>query len=405
MKKIITAIGNETLNNILKKENDICVLTKDIQYREGIIEILEENKEVDIIILSNLLQGEITTKQLIQKINEINQKIKIIIIVDDNEDLENYSSNKGIFKIIKNNELEIKELLKIINDNNENNEELKEEIKKLKDIILENKNKEKNFFVEYIKSKKSTLSKKTKNVDKNLIYPQKTKIINITGPNGVGKSVVSVNLAKINSYQKNKILIIDFNFNNYSIGTILGVKKYPIKNSENILENIIKVNKKINFILGEFLLNSENKINEKKIKELKNNYNLIIIDLSPYNYAENLIYLYNISDFNLFLSDTNLLEISKSINLLNIFINKYKINKNKFNIVFNKYNSESINLKLLEKIFSEFKILGYLKFNKNYNHLINKNKKSFIGERKIRNEISYINKKINKRSEDYAIRK
>lgn len=155
MKKIITAIGNETLNNILKKENDICVLTKDIQYREGIIEILEENKEVDIIILSNLLQGEITTKQLIQKINEINQKIKIIIIVDDNEDLENYSSNKGIFKIIKNNELEIKELVKIINDNNENNEELKEEIKKLKDIILENKNKEKNFWVEYIKSKKT----------------------------------------------------------------------------------------------------------------------------------------------------------------------------------------------------------------------------------------------------------
>ena len=105
------------------------------------------------------------------------------------------------------------------------------------------------------------------------------------------------------------------------------------------------------------------------------------------------------------LNNTNLLEISKSINLLNIFINKYKISKNKFNIVFNKYNSESINFKLLEKIFSEFKIIGYLKFNKNYNRLINKNKKTFIGERKIRNEISYINKKINKRSEEYAIRK
>ena len=102
----------------------------------------------------------------------------------------------------------------------------------------------------------------------------------------------------------------------------------------------------------------------------------------------------NISDCNIFISDTNFLEISKSISLLNIFINDYKINKDRFIVLFNKYNSESIGLKLLNKIFMEFKILGYLKFNKNYNKLINKNKKNFSSERKIKREYLNINKKI-----------
>ena len=40
----------------------------------------------------------------------------------------------------------------------------------------------------------------------------------------MGKTIISINLAKINIYQKNKILIIDSDFLNNSISTILGVK-------------------------------------------------------------------------------------------------------------------------------------------------------------------------------------
>ena len=46
MKNIITAIGNERLNEELKKENNIKILNKDIQYREGVLEILEENENI-----------------------------------------------------------------------------------------------------------------------------------------------------------------------------------------------------------------------------------------------------------------------------------------------------------------------------------------------------------------------
>lgn len=397
MKKIITALSNEKIYNILKQENDIEIVVNDIQYKEGIIEVLEKYFDIDFIIINNLLQGEISLEDLIKKITKINNNIKIILIIEKkNEEM----NNGGIYKILYNNENLINQIIKII-DGNKYDDEIKNENNNLKNIISKKDKKIKNKLnsnkINFIKINKLILNKlkiKLFNINNKKINNNISKIITVTGPNGVGKSIISVNLAKINIYSKNKILIIDFNLNNYSISTILGAKKYPIKNSENILENIIKVNKKIYLILGEFILNLENKIAKEKIEKLKDNYDLIIIDLSPYNCAKNLIDLFNLSDFNLFLSDTNFLEITKSINILNMFINKYKINKNKFNILFNKYNLKSINYQLLEKIFSEFKVVGYLKFNKNYNKLINKNKKNFGGEKKIRNEYLDINKKI-----------
>ena len=76
MKKIITAIGNENINNELKKEKDIEIIINDIQYKEGIIEILEKYQEVDYIILDSSLQWDITTEELIKQINIINKNVQ-----------------------------------------------------------------------------------------------------------------------------------------------------------------------------------------------------------------------------------------------------------------------------------------------------------------------------------------
>ena len=46
MKNIITAINNPELNNEIKKEKNLKIINKDIIYKEGIIEILEEKKEI-----------------------------------------------------------------------------------------------------------------------------------------------------------------------------------------------------------------------------------------------------------------------------------------------------------------------------------------------------------------------
>ena len=72
MKKIVTAIGNKNLNLKLKQENDFEIMVDDIQYREGILEFLEKEKNIDFLFLSELLPGEIEIKELIEKIKMIN---------------------------------------------------------------------------------------------------------------------------------------------------------------------------------------------------------------------------------------------------------------------------------------------------------------------------------------------
>ena len=104
MKKILTAIGNPTLNEKLKNENFIEIKYKDIQYKEAILEILGENKNFDIIIINEILPGEINLIELLKKIKVINEKIKIIIILEkENNYLENELKKINIFDIYLNN--------------------------------------------------------------------------------------------------------------------------------------------------------------------------------------------------------------------------------------------------------------------------------------------------------------
>ena len=68
MKKIMTAINNPKLNEELKKEKKFEIVGKDIQYKEAILEILEKNSNIDLIILSEKIPGEIKLEKLIEKI-------------------------------------------------------------------------------------------------------------------------------------------------------------------------------------------------------------------------------------------------------------------------------------------------------------------------------------------------
>ena len=177
---------------------------------------------------------------------------------------------KGAYKIFYNNKIEIKDLINLINYNNKCNEDyLKEEINNLKKIILEKESK--NNLIKKIKNKKLFINKnriinKIKKyklinlVENKNSSPNKNKIISIIGPGGTGKSIITVNLSKINSLFNNKILIIDLDPFNNSIHTILGFSIYPNKNNKknnilNIIREeinfnnyIIKINKKIDLL-------------------------------------------------------------------------------------------------------------------------------------------------------------
>ena len=97
IKNILTAIGNPILNNELKKIKNINIIYNDIQYQEGIFEILEINKNIDFLILSQLIQGKLNVEELLEKIQENIPKIKIIIILEKyDEKLEKILIQKNI---------------------------------------------------------------------------------------------------------------------------------------------------------------------------------------------------------------------------------------------------------------------------------------------------------------------
>ena len=407
MKKVITAIGNEILNKKLKKESDFEVIIEDIQYKEGIIEYLEKDNNIDILIISELLPGNIELKELIEKIKNINSNIEIIVFLENkNTELENYLYAKGIYNIFYNNQIEIEEIIKIINNKNI---EINNELKEIKQMLLEKQKNKKN-------NKKVILNKLINVLNKKQKYDLKEeKIISVTGTSGVGKSIFTINLANSLSNSKNKILIIDI-LNN-SLHTILGIKKYSkkiqnkIKNNNllkeiKIEELIIKINSKIDLVSGiNLLFDSKYKISSEKVKnilsKLKEKYEIIIIDTSSecfFDYTKEII---KNSNLNIFILEANLLEIKKAKNLLNIYINNWEIPQENINILFNKYNENSIDISILKKIFSGFNILGKLSFNPQYNLIINKNninKLNII----LKNEYLKINKnliKINKKGE------
>lgn len=400
--KIATAIGDTYINEKLKKIDNVEIIGKDISYQEGVIEILEEKKDIDVLILSNNILGEYDFIELINKIIKVSNKVELIVFLKErNINIENYLYSKNIYKIYYLNKENYNLFLNYFNSNNLKIE-LEKEINNFKKMIEKNnKNYKKNKYkFENINLKKVNLKLKimSKNNKKKLKLKENfdSKIIVITGNYGSGKSIVSSILSKVISCKNKSVLLIDFNYFSSSIKTIFNIKKSYKKIDEINYKNlIIKLEKNLNlFYRIDIFFDQNGEIENYKLsnflKEIKNNFEYIILDLTS-NIKYKFIKTILISSTKIiFLLEPNLIEIKKTNNILEIFLKDFNIEIDKIKIVFNKTNKYQLAESILEELFSNFEIIGNIKYSEQYNNLINTNNFKNIDK----NEYEKIYKKI-----------
>lgn len=355
--KILTAMGNPELNMKMQEYEEFEIISKDIQYKEGILEILEDKKEVDILILTNNILGELDFKELINKIIKIKNNLKIIVFLDkEDEKIEQYLNSKNIYKIYFLNKINFDLFIKdFFKNSQKNNFKIAQEIQEFKGLIYENKK---------IKENKKLNLKNCK-----------TKIISITGNYNSGKTVFSYIFSNHISNKNYKVLIIDMNLENNDLDSILirKVKKH-LKNNLKIL-NFNFIIKKINnnLFCSINIKNELNKLNELEVYKIKEiftkvnlDYDIILIDTQ--SNIKNLFIekILKISDKIIFLSEENLFEVQKMEDILEIISHDIKIKNDKIKVILNKTNE----YKILDY---DTKIIGRIPYNSLYTKLINNN--------------------------------
>lgn len=341
MKKIITAMGNNKLTEEIKKTEMFNVVTRDIPYKEGILELLEENAKIDIIIISEILDGQIEFKELIRKIRQLNENIEIIVFIEERKsEIQNFLFSNGIYKIYQNNEIDLKEFIDIL----------------VGDIGKAD--------IKYINSEMSKIREiiKIQNNLENINLEERGKVITFSGAYNSGKSLLTCILGNEYSKKDIKTLIIDFDIYNVSINTLLGIKK--CNNDIAHIENqIIHISKNLDAIcVMDLLFNNDNKVDyinlEEMIKKFKIKYDAILIDTtSDYKYKY-LSRILNISDKIIFLVVPSTLELKKSFNIFEVLLKDFEIDKNKIKIILNKVNNFSVDNIIVKKMFGNIEILG-----------------------------------------------
>lgn len=392
MINILTAILNENINYKLKEYEKINIKYDDIQYEEGLIEILENDSNIDILILNSIFYKNIISKNLMKLIN----KETTIILIKLKEEVYEYKDN--VIQIENRNEDEIiNEIINIISNKfeveinkvssinylKEENEKIKNELEMLKKIIEQKK--EKKLF-EKIKDFKKSKEIKEGNINKKSI--KKGNIILFTGVPKTGKTVISSVVAE-NLSKYNKVLLIDVNFKEKDLITLFNKKKFNEKEDENIL---IKINDNLDLlsdldiVIKDFRTDISSKL-DILLNQLLYKYDYLIIDFNLEN--ENFIfeYILNKADKIFILIEGDLLNLKESKKAFEKITNV--INKKTIQIIINKNNSRFIEKEVIENILN-VKISMLIDYSNKFIKFINTNGKTCFRNRNIENLVNKI---------------
>lgn len=347
MKKIITALGNNRLNEELRKTNKYEIVAKDVSYTEGILEILEEFPKVDMIIISEILEGELSFKELINEIIRIRENVDIIVFVEEKTpELQNFLFRNGIYKIYSNNEIEIDKFIESLQDKSEEK-------------------------VEFLTQELTEIRKHINKEFQKANFEARGKIIALTGTYNSGKSTLACVLAKEYANLNKKTLIIDFDIYNSSISTLLKVQKYNNKGTAfNIKAQTIHIGENQDVICAmDLLFNNDNTVDymnlEEMLQDFRIEYDIIIIDTTSNYQYKYLSRILNDANYILYCTVPSVVELEKSVNLLEVLLEDFKINKNKLKIILNKVNTVSVDKEMISKKMEEIVVSGIINYDKN----------------------------------------
>ena len=226
MRKILTAMGNDTLNKELMKYSKYDLITEDLFYQEAVLDVIQEEK-CDVLLISSLLQGQLEFYDFISKVHKIDYLMRIIVVAEEIDDFFKRKMNDlGIVDIYLDSNVTFEEILDSI-DREEPLLKRMSHINKIESIKVSEKEKQK-YFSECDVPKTSIVVEEV---------TQKQEIIVITGINGSGKTTISANFSKtLAKKTSSKILLIDLDTFSGNLDEILDIPKVP-SNVELMMDN------------------------------------------------------------------------------------------------------------------------------------------------------------------------
>lgn len=371
MKRIITAMGNQTLNNELKKYAEYDILGEDLFYQDAVIDLLEiEN--ADILTLSGLLQGQWELNEFIDRIQKIAPTIRIIIIMDEiNSDIKCGLLERNVQDIFLDETVEVKDIINAIH----REEPIRKKLERDKMKVCEKNERP------YNAEEKVVVVKEC----------QKQEIIAISGVNGAGKSTIAFNLSKrLGARSEAKILVIDFDTLAGNIDELFDINKIP-QNVEinididkkcglNYAADLISKNRFDSNVFDEIVIR-ENDIDiltgntslyycqdvlceavyEKILEAAKEKYDFIILDTSSNIFLDSTRWCLQKATKILFVMENNYLNMKKATQFLDIVVNTWGVLKTKIELIINKEIYTGIGRELIESILEDYKIIGKIK--------------------------------------------
>ena len=295
----------------------------------------------------NYYLGEMNFKELICAILAINDKIEIVVFVEEKTaELQSFLYSNGIYKIFQNNEVDFDTLVKSIGGEIEQAPQISEvfnnELEKINKILQDTYSLEK------------------------LGFEENGKVISFTGAYNSGKTTMTAMYSKEYARFGKKVLTIDFDIYNDSLHHLLAVEKYNSRESTLTMDfkkqiRKISKNEDILCVMDSFFSNA-NQVDfvnlEEMLKDFKCQYDVILIDTtSDYSYKY-LKRIFNLSDEIVFLVVPTRLDLRKGLSLFEILKVDFEVPLEKITMILNKETSWTIKAEIISNIYENFQISG-----------------------------------------------